>query len=43
MGQLHTSLLCDHCSDRIVATSHLAVATMSYAPLVQKYIVVVKK
>jgi hypothetical protein len=34
-------LLCDHCSDEIVATSRLLVAIVGYSRLVQRYTVIV--
>jgi hypothetical protein len=41
--QPRSSLLCDHCSDKIVATSHLPIAIVGYTSLVQMHIVVVFK
>jgi hypothetical protein len=41
MSLPHLSLLCDHYSDGIIATSHLPVARVGYDPLVQRYIIVV--
>jgi hypothetical protein len=41
MVQPHPSLLCDLCSDGIVATSRLPIAIVGYNPLVQRYIIVV--
>jgi hypothetical protein len=39
--QIHPLLLCNHCSDGIVAMSHLRIATVGYNRLVQGCIVVV--
>jgi hypothetical protein len=41
MGQPRSSLMCDYCSDEIVATNHFSIAIVDYGSLVQRCIVVV--
>jgi hypothetical protein len=42
MGGFCPSLLCYHCSDAVVATGWLPIATMAYGPLPQCMFIVVK-